>query len=135
MAKMIVMGRIVILGRYSTSAVAAIAHDVCLLANGKPQSGRSGCFARPAQSTDLNYLSPADAQPPGVEVPTLLLQTAEKIVDAHKQVVAKAQLNDSSIKVRWLQDLSDAATAKAKQSKTDDPCSTMPAGRPQATRP
>ena len=117
-SKVGVMYRTVNLGLYKSSVEAALAYDICLLANGKPQSGRSGAFARPAQPKDLNLLPPVGTQLPGVHVPASLLETAKLLVDAVKKDVAKEKLADSSIKVRWLQDLTDAAAAGTSAAAT-----------------
>lgn len=117
-SKVGVMYRTVNLGLYKSSVEAALAHDICLLANGKPQSGRSGAFARPAQPKDLNLLPPVGTQLLGVHVPASLLETAKLLVDAVKKDVAKEKLADSSIKVRWLQDLTDAAAAGTSAAAT-----------------
>lgn len=104
--------RRVILGVYRSALDAAIAVDVCHLANGTPQRTANGSYARPVKTDELNILFPLHEQAESVEVPAELLEIARKLVDAHKHDHANARLNDSSITIVWRYDLEKAAFSK-----------------------
>ncbi len=116
-SKIVVLYRVVNLGDYHSQVEAAIAFDACMLAYGKPMKGRSS-FVRPAQPDDLNLLSPLDSQPAGVQAPAAILETARKLVEAHKREFERAKLADSKTKGSWSQELADAEVSKARSGGT-----------------
>jgi hypothetical protein len=116
-SKIVVLYRVVNLGDYHSEIEAAIAFDACMLAYGKPMKGRSS-FVRPAQPDDLNLLSPLDSQPAGVQAPAAILETARKLVEAHKREFERAKLADSKTKGSWSQELADAEVSKARSGGT-----------------